>query len=619
MFKKFSLIFFLLFLCSLRLWAQLQPMDVIVNEIYNDGNSNLEWTEIMVVKDNVSLAGCFLGDNNAITSSWQPKIRFTNHPLWQGLRSGTYIVINHAIGSDNCSLQPEDVDKSDGFIRVCSKNSLYFTGGSAVSLNIAIDGDFVHLVDPNGQHLHGLGFDNQPGSSVTGGTCQSENIGWTNTATAVPDLRPCGFFNFHQFRLLNNRSIGNLSGLFPEDFEAGIQTDSVNNKVGQMIVPSPGHGNTLQNQQLIARWREPKIDSQRVCAQVDTQGARFTWRKALDPVAGDNTTGYLILKNVGTNLFPEPMDGTEYAVGDTIRSGNLKAVVEALKSNSLDTTYLDSTITNQFEPVFYRVFAFRYSNTSGVSTFDRGRAYNTNEVVEVLPTTPTPTITPSQLSNLCQGDSLVLQAGNLNANSELVWSTGDTTLMLIVRTGGSFFVQATAAGACISNPSTPVEVMLLMPPMVDSLTLNPRGDSVSAFAPGAITYVWTFNGTPLSTQTMSIATVGTGLYTVQAVGANGCISPPFNLLVTRVKQKSSSKLLRIWPNPVTNQLYLEGMHAPVSNIKAQLFYPTGQYQDVWFKWRDGIAELEVNHLPSGVYMLGVLDNQKWVQLKFSVE
>lgn len=617
--KTFNLIFFLLMLFSFRLWAQPQPLDVIINEIYNDGNSNLEWTEIIVVKDNISLAGCFLGDNNATTSSWQPKIRFTNNMLWQRLRAGTYIVINHAIGPDNCSLQPEDVDKSDGFIRVCSKNPLYFTGGSAVSLNIALDGDFVHLVDPNGQHLHGLGFDNQPGSSVTGGTCQSVSFDWMNTATAVPALRPCGFFNFQPFRLPNTRSIGNFSGLFPDDFQAGIQTDSVNNIVGQLVAPSPGHGNTLENQQLIARWREPKIDSQQVCARLDTHGTRFSWRKALDPVSSDNTTGYLVLKTIGTNAFPDPLDGTEYAVGDTIRNGNLKAVVEALKGNSLDTIYLDSTNRGQLGPVYYKVFAFRYRNTSGVSTFDRGRAYNTSHVVEVWPTTPMPIITPLQPTSICQGDSLVLQVGNLTTGSQVLWSTGDTTQTLVVRTGGSYFVQATAPASCISNSSLPVEVELLLPPFVDSLVLHPGRDSVSAYAPGAVTYVWTYNGAPLAAQTMSLATVGNGLYTVQAVGANGCISPPFNLLVTRANQKTLSQSIHIWPNPATQYVQLEGLNATISGVKARLFHPTGQQQDIWLSCPDGKARLDVSHLPSGMYILSVSDSQKWVKLRILKE
>jgi len=406
-----SFLFALPILFTHHLFAQsaAQPMEVIVNEIYNDASQNLEWTEILVVKDNVSLAGFHFSDNNAATDSWQPKIRFTNNVLWQRLRAGTYIIINHAGSTANCNSQPEDIDKSDGFIRVCSKNTSYFSGGSATTLNIAGDGDFLHLVDANGRHVNGLGFDRNPGGSVEGGNCQNISQSWLNTASAVANTRPCEFYNFYRFNCPNSYSVGNLSGSFPADYNAGMNSDSINPRIGFLVSPTLGQGNSFQNQQLIASWREPQIDSQSVCARTTALGTGFSWRMATDMVSADNTTGYLVLKSVGSQLFPNPVDGRMYNLGDTLRAGGVKAVVAGLKSNSLDTTFFDPANTGLGLPVYYRVYAFRYTNTPGVTSFDRGRAYNTSRFVRIAPGNLIPP-TVTRITDPCSAGQVTLQA-----------------------------------------------------------------------------------------------------------------------------------------------------------------------------------------------------------------
>ena len=75
-----------LFLCLFTRTAYSQ--EIVVNEYFNAASQSDEWTELIVVKDNLDLRGWFLGDNNAGTSSWQPKLKFENHPIWNNLRAG---------------------------------------------------------------------------------------------------------------------------------------------------------------------------------------------------------------------------------------------------------------------------------------------------------------------------------------------------------------------------------------------------------------------------------------------------------------------------------------------------------------------------------------------------
>lgn len=500
--------FLFLVLCLLlgcfKIAAQPQPMDVIINEIHNQTNQNLEWTEILVVKDNISLAGFYFGDNNGVTNSWQPKIRFTNNVLWQRLRAGTYIIINHANSTANCGEQRQDFDKSDGFIRVCSKNTTYFSGGTGNSLALNSDGDFLHLVDPNGRHVHGLGFDNQPNGSVEGGNCVEISQSWLNTTSAVANLRPCNFFNFYRFRLGNTLSVGNLTGNFPADFNARMQSDTLNGKVGILVSPTPGQGNTFQNQQLIASWREPQIDSQTVCARTSALGTSFSWRMAADQYPTDSTTGYLILKSVGSELFPDPLDGRIYNLGDTLRAGGVKAAVIAIKNNSLDTTHFDPANTGIGIPVYYRVYAFRYSNSPGVTSFDRGRAYNTSRYVKVSPGNLAPP-TVSRITDVCSSGPVTLRALPNVTGALYQWRRGSVNAIPVPGVNGfeysfpapattdSVFVSYQSSGGCqtsftrfiISPAPVFVARTLTAPSLIcpgDTFTISVNGINTASYA-----------------------------------------------------------------------------------------------------------------------------------------
>lgn len=93
--KKILNIFLGLLFVNFVLFAQ----KVVVSEYYNvTGDPLGEWTELLVIEDNVDLVGFTLRDNAGSTpppSQWTGGIRFKNHPLWRNLRAGTIIVINH--------------------------------------------------------------------------------------------------------------------------------------------------------------------------------------------------------------------------------------------------------------------------------------------------------------------------------------------------------------------------------------------------------------------------------------------------------------------------------------------------------------------------------------------
>lgn len=240
-------------------------------------------------------------------------------------------------------------------------------------------------------------------------------------------------------------------------------------------------------------------------------------------------------------------------------------------------------------------------------------------IVRRIPATPAPTITPASGGEICLGDSLVLQAqtGNTLVNRYL-WSTGDTTRSLTIQTPGIYTVQATDTGGCISQTSLPVTIARAIAPTIDSLILRSSRDSVTAFAPGAVSFIWTYNGTPISGQGASVLFTGSGLYSVRAVGANGCSSDPLNLLITHNLAGKSIQTIHTWPNPTKGVLHISGLRVSGS-VPATITYSNGRHQQIVLTAIGGEAKLQVKELPSGLYILSVLNEGKWEQVKFGVE
>jgi hypothetical protein len=240
-------------------------------------------------------------------------------------------------------------------------------------------------------------------------------------------------------------------------------------------------------------------------------------------------------------------------------------------------------------------------------------------IVRRIPATPTPSISPSSGGEICPGDSLVLlaQPGSSFTNRYL-WSTADTSRSLTVRLPGSYTVQAIDTGGCISEASLPVVIAPGLAPSIDSLVLRPARDSVTVYSVGAVSYLWMYNGTPISGQGASVPFAGSGLYTVQAVGSNGCISESFNLLITQNLAGKSIQTLHTWPNPAKGVLHIEGLIGS-DNMPAIIVHPKGRQQQVRLRTIDGKTHLNVHELPSGLYVLRVFQQGKWEQVKFGVE
>jgi uncharacterized protein YodC (DUF2158 family) len=159
----------------------------------------------------------------------------------------------------------------------------------------------------------------------------------------------------------------------------------------------------------------------------------------------------------------------------------------------------------------------------------------TTVVVNPLPPVPTITVTGSLI--FCDGDSVVLTA---NVNTDILWSTGETTQSIVVDSSGLFTVSQTNVYGCISTSDT-VETQNLTPPPPIVSPAGPiqfcSGNSIQLSSSSPANNFWSNGAT---TPAITVTTGGTyWLYvdngTCRSVNSNSVVvsvspSPPIPII-----------------------------------------------------------------------------------------
>jgi hypothetical protein len=141
-----------------------------------------------------------------------------------------------------------------------------------------------------------------------------------------------------------------------------------------------------------------------------------------------------------------------------------------------------------------------------------------------------PSIAPSGIIELCEGDSIVITTDA--GYARYVWSNGESGSSIVTGDSGVYQVTAYDADGCFGASGT-VQVIVHKPPPVPTISL--LGDSLEAsIAPN---YTWRYNNVGVANGSgRRIATMGPGIYTVTTVDTNGCFSPsaPYRILASHV-------------------------------------------------------------------------------------
>lgn len=159
-----------------------------------------------------------------------------------------------------------------------------------------------------------------------------------------------------------------------------------------------------------------------------------------------------------------------------------------------------------------------------------------------------PTVSPAGPAIVCDNSTLQLTA---SGTGRYIWSNGDTTQSINVRTAGDYSVRV-ITGTCTSAVSTPVTVTVTAAP-VAGIAL--RNDSLIASPAGGTSYEWLLGGIPVlgANGATFIPTISGNYSVVVTVGGCRDTSNVLNVVSLATIAKAN---LSMYPNPANGEVYL---------------------------------------------------------------
>lgn len=503
---------------------------IVISEYRNlAANPDGEWTELLVIQDNLSLVGFILRDNAGSTpppNSWQGGIRFRDVPLWKNLRAGTIIVINH-----RRNLRIDDM-KEDGYIEVGAEDNVLFdtlcyncTDWYQSGLNIAQESEIMQVIDGSGNHVHCLAhiprgslggdFVNIPGNKI----CRNGDVRAGGSVKVVPGHSLAAYnFGFDEF---------NDSTAESNTFTKGK--------------PNQSNSSLNDNQRFWRKMREPQWSSPAIISsQLNKDDVFIEWNSAIDPNPTDGLTGYMLIRVPQSQLAGAiaPIDGKVYAVGDMLGTATVAYV-------GIERKFTDVFLVPCDQPYVYRVFAYRFKRDDQLDDFQpefaRGRSYNEQNFAEIVfkkDTIPNIKIfIDLAIKTFCEGDTVIVRMDPPLAGHTLEWqrdgsvaSLGPDSLVTIQT--GKYTLRVTNKHGCY-RVSNDLELEFLPMPnlllsvnnktiLKDTSITVCNGDSVELAAYGAQTIQWYKNDLPITNETgIEMIARSSGKYF--AIGANGSL------------------------------------------------------------------------------------------------
>jgi hypothetical protein len=510
----------------------LSAQDVVISEYTNELNPDAEWTEVVVVRDDLNIVGWFVTDNNGSQAARQGGVKFKDIPLWRHVREGTILVIRHR---GTGAYPGRDADPSDGFLDLGLYDATVFdvasfSGINGAEMNVANEGDFLQVLRADTVHVHGLGHRKPTGPYYD--------------ATGAPKV------NHDTLGVGNGRSISVIGrSLAAYGMGIGKDSTSVSINVSQGLPnrvdnPRAFAGIRNRNHLLWREWREPEWSAPtpllRIVAQTATAHV-LEWTPLVDTYPDDRTTGVLILRS--TNGFSDfdpsvIRDGSMLVAGQAVSTATLLAV----HPNSNGGRYSDSIGLECGKSYWYRVYGYRYGADNVMSlaaTSDstaRGRQYNESvwaQSAQVTKSVPAKPVLSASRLQVCPGDTVTITSSTVPGAVLYEWTLDGRivplvgTTRVVVREAGTYRLRVTADGGCTVE-SDPITISVLP---AQRIAVSPAGDQticngdsvVITLTFDAQQFEWYRNGTiiPGVTGKRFVATAD-GDYLVRSVTSQGC-------------------------------------------------------------------------------------------------
>jgi hypothetical protein len=222
---------------------------------------------------------------------------------------------------------------------------------------------------------------------------------------------------------------------------------------------------------------------------------------------------------------------------------------------------------------------------------------------------PKPNAKAGDDTTICPGSSIILKA---SGGSSYTWNNGVTQGIAFIPTSTKTYTVTVSNGFCIATDSIKVTIATLPSTPVIYLVGSVLNSTAS------IGNQWYFNNTIITGATSQTYTpASTGNYSCIVTDALGCSSGASNAIYiafTGLTNFSGTKDVYIYPNPVSDKLYIEASPKSlieISNIQGQLLETQVANTNK--------ISIDVSAFPSGVYIIAVRNEKEMAIEKFIKE
>lgn len=222
-------------------------------------------------------------------------------------------------------------------------------------------------------------------------------------------------------------------------------------------------------------------------------------------------------------------------------------------------------------------------------------------------------ISASGATTFCEGDSVTLTA--VAGMSSYLWSNGATTQSVNVYNSGIYNVILTNNNNC-TDTSLTVSVHAEAYPTIPTITQN--GNTLMSSANTG--NQWYMNGILIPNAIGNTYTATqNGSYAVIVTNQYGCSSISMGILLG-TENIDFLQTLNISPNPTQNELLVSFEKTDNNSLQIYLYNELGQIlsKEVLSDVGKMVHKIDVSHLPTGIYMLSIMQENKKISKKIAV-
>ena len=251
----------------------------------------------------------------------------------------------------------------------------------------------------------------------------------------------------------------------------------------------------------------------------------------------------------------------------------------------------------------YQTLTANTPGTYSVTVTNSNNCTGTASQTVVVNPPPTPVIAGSP-TTFCQGDSVILNAGNY---SNFLWNDNSTNQTLTATGSGTYSVTVTNSNNCTGTAAQTVTVNPL--PAIPTITLiGNQLQSSSIFG-----NQWYYNNVILNGDTNQVLNPPQdGNYTVIVTDSNGCTntSGPYNFFSTAIGAMTDFIGIHIYPNPNNGNFTLTFNQLPkasafqIVDVFGQVVYETN------ISSKESTYTISNSYLNGGIYFWQILSNKQ---------